>query len=353
MAGHSFLLSDGGISLPGHPVGHHHRPHAQGLPPTVTRTSPLLLRDLHQLARESETEAVLPGLDLSLSRRPSLCPNPRGPPRPSSPHAQRLPRYTTSTSPCCQWQSSPFSSSSLLECTRNESATPTGRSSPPPPLWACCAPHPPQPTQPYGTDPNSSFPQRISYVPHANRALRSMNMHLNMRTISSPWKRLVPFPFSLVFPASSPTPQRTRTSTTTGAPIPLPSIPPTKNPRGELIFSSRVDRPFKDGYERYRALFEKRRAERYHQLRASQTGLRGLWWRLLGYRRKKVDATTTGSDAAGGRTSQRSSRTPSPSPSAVLAGATAAGAVGGVEAGSSIGTPPLSTPKSMDAPVNP
>lgn len=221
------------------------------------------------------------------------------------------------------------------------------------PLWACCAPHPPQPNQPFETDPTSSFPQRISYVPHANRALRSMNMHLNMRTVSSPWKRLVPFPFSLIFPASSPTPQRTRTSTTTGAPIPLPSIPPTKNPRGELIFSSRVDRPFKDGYERYRALFEKRRAERYHQLRASQTGLRGLWWRLLGYKRKKVDATTTGSDAAGGRTSQRSSRTPSPSPSAVLAGATAAGAVGAVELGSSIGTPPLSTPKSMDAPVNP
>lgn len=162
-----------------------------------------------------------------------------------------------------------------------------------------------------------------------------MNMHLNMRTASTPYMRFIPFPFSILFPSSTPAPVRpsTRLSATTGAPIPLPSIPPTKNPRGELIFSSRVERTFRDGYERYRALFERRRAERYHQLRASQTGLKGLWWRMLGYRRKKPPAP---GEIADGRSSSRSSRTPSPAPSFVGAG----------------GTTPLGTPEASDKPMN-
>ena len=39
-------------------------------------------------------------------------------------------------------------------------------------------------------------------------------------------------------------------------------IPPSSNPRGELIFSSRVDKSFKEGYERYRNAFERRREEK-------------------------------------------------------------------------------------------
>lgn len=42
----------------------------------------------------------------------------------------------------------------------------------------------------------------------------------------------------------------------------LATIPPSSNPRGELIFSSRVDKSFREGYERYRAAFERRREEK-------------------------------------------------------------------------------------------
>jgi hypothetical protein len=48
----------------------------------------------------------------------------------------------------------------------------------------------------------------------------------------------------------------------------MPSIPPTTNPRGELIFSSRVDRIFREAYERYRAAFERKRDERERQAAA-------------------------------------------------------------------------------------
>ncbi|KAJ9116506.1 hypothetical protein QFC24_006739 [Naganishia onofrii] len=75
----------------------------------------------------------------------------------------------------------------------------------------------------------------------------------------------------------SPTPGSTTSSGTTtppsstigtAAPVPLiPPIPPTTNPRGELIFSSRVDKTFKEGYERYRAAFERRRAEKMRERR--------------------------------------------------------------------------------------
>nr|AOR51705.1 sporulation-specific protein spo7 [Phaffia rhodozyma] len=136
------------------------------------------------------------------------------------------------------------------------------------------------------------------YVPHANRALRSLNMHLNMRVSPKPLIPYIPFPLSLLVPSSlsssatSPSPRSPSISPTmlpsssksqkpaSGPnPKPIPAIPPTKNPRGELIFSSRVDRVFRDGYERYRALFEKKREERYRELRARKKGLTGIWWK--------------------------------------------------------------------------
>jgi len=69
-------------------------------------------------------------------------------------------------------------------------------------------------------------------------------------------------PFSLL--SYRPTQPRAPSPTArpSNAPAPMAPIPPANNPRGELIFSSRVDRGFKDGYERYRAAFERKRDKR-------------------------------------------------------------------------------------------
>jgi hypothetical protein len=59
----------------------------------------------------------------------------------------------------------------------------------------------------------------------------------------------------------------------------IPTIPPAKNPRGELIFSSRVERSFVESYERYRAAFERRREEReYGEWKRTWVG-RMMFWR--------------------------------------------------------------------------
>ncbi|ETW77074.1 hypothetical protein HETIRDRAFT_105720 [Heterobasidion irregulare TC 32-1] len=106
------------------------------------------------------------------------------------------------------------------------------------------------------------------YVPHANRALRNFNMYLNMRaapraSMLSPLSFLLarPAPFS-VTPSSPRTPSPTRLGKRSSSAIPIPSIPPSNNPRGELIFSSKVDRSFRESYERYRSAFERKRVER-------------------------------------------------------------------------------------------
>ncbi|KAI0752939.1 Spo7-like protein-domain-containing protein [Daedaleopsis nitida] len=117
------------------------------------------------------------------------------------------------------------------------------------------------------------------YVPHANRALRSFNMHLNMR--QPPLRSMLPFnPFAFLFARPSSPPPVSPTSPTSShsarrrspspspgqnrrsSSVPISPIPPASNPRGELIFSSRVDRSFRDSYERYRAQFERRKEER-------------------------------------------------------------------------------------------
>ncbi|KAJ7216384.1 hypothetical protein GGX14DRAFT_533817 [Mycena pura] len=109
------------------------------------------------------------------------------------------------------------------------------------------------------------------YVPHANRALRSFNMYLNVRKPSlRSTIRLNPLSFFFPHaveespsansstPSRSPSPARMASTSTS---VTIPPMPPTTNPRGELRFSSRVDRTFRDGYERYRANFERRRAQ--------------------------------------------------------------------------------------------
>ncbi|KAH8112390.1 Spo7-like protein-domain-containing protein [Phellopilus nigrolimitatus] len=116
------------------------------------------------------------------------------------------------------------------------------------------------------------------YVPHANRALRSFNMYLNVR--HRPLRsRLFVNPLSFFFHrdniedtssfSRSASPDRRRKR---GTSVPIPPIPPTNNPRGELIFSSRVERNFRESYERYRAAFERKREAR-EQYATAQT-----WW---------------------------------------------------------------------------
>lgn len=51
-------------------------------------------------------------------------------------------------------------------------------------------------------------------------------------------------------------------------------IPPAQNPRGELIFSNRVSGGFREGYERYRGEWERRRVGKS----SGGGGWKG-WWR--------------------------------------------------------------------------
>lgn len=103
-------------------------------------------------------------------------------------------------------------------------------------------------------------------------------MHLNMRRPPASF----PIPFFRPKPATAPAPplvkptplatRRLSTSSTVMA-----TIPPSSNPRGELIFSSRVDKTFREGYERYRAAFERRREEK-----AREEARRNAKWYQIG-----------------------------------------------------------------------
>ncbi|RSH82195.1 hypothetical protein EHS25_006128 [Saitozyma podzolica] len=121
-----------------------------------------------------------------------------------------------------------------------------------------------------------------SYITHSNKALRPLNMHLNMRRARPSLLAYLPAALRPSLPpvvppkavglgkGAGPGPglSTRRPSTTVMA-----QIPPSSNPRGELIFSSRVDRAFREGYERYRAAFERRREER------AREGKVQWWWR--------------------------------------------------------------------------
>jgi len=128
-----------------------------------------------------------------------------------------------------------------------------------------------------------------SYVPHANKALRSFNMYLNVRRPPLRSKFSLN-PMALLFPRPEPLPEPesasrplTRTSppspTDRSTSVPIAPIPPAANPRGELIFSSRVDRSFRESYERYRAAFERKRQER-ERSDAMQTWLGWLRYQM-------------------------------------------------------------------------
>ncbi|KAF7369016.1 Sporulation-specific protein spo7 [Mycena venus] len=138
------------------------------------------------------------------------------------------------------------------------------------------------------------------YVPHANRALRSFNMYFNVR--KPPLRSKLYFnPFSFFFPRptedhpSPPPNSRAFSSVGPTQPpttVPIPPIPPTTNPRGELRFSSRVNYSFQEGYERYRANFERRRAQQ-QQLERGQ----GWLVRITSWRPWRRDAPASSSSA--------------------------------------------------------
>ncbi|RSH78351.1 uncharacterized protein EHS24_002074 [Apiotrichum porosum] len=129
-----------------------------------------------------------------------------------------------------------------------------------------------------------------AYVNHSNKALRPLNMYFNVRRPRSSLLSYLPLPSALkpapaplkaqVVPGKRPgtTPRRVSTSSSAsahaGSHTVMAQIPPSTNPRGELIFSSRVDHHFEDGYKRYRAAFERRREERARE----EARARRPWW---------------------------------------------------------------------------
>ncbi|KAA1471965.1 hypothetical protein DENSPDRAFT_148486 [Dentipellis sp. KUC8613] len=125
------------------------------------------------------------------------------------------------------------------------------------------------------------------YVTHANRSLRTFNMYLNTRKAP----RSFPLnPLSYLFPrptppshSATPSPRRSPSPTKLGkrssSTVPIPPIPPATNPRGELIFSSRVDRSFRESYERYRSTFERKRDER-ERIVAGRTWTGWIWLKM-------------------------------------------------------------------------
>lgn len=129
-----------------------------------------------------------------------------------------------------------------------------------------------------------------------------MNMHLNMRR---PTFSLLPARFR-----SDPTPPPPPIPSKRPASSVIPPIPPTNNPRGELIFSNRVDRHFKEGYERYRAAFERRREER---LKETNTGRRWIWFGRKNAAKTGGVAKTSAPMVRRDTPPSRETRTPSPS----------------------------------------
>lgn len=149
------------------------------------------------------------------------------------------------------------------------------------------------------------------FVPQANRALRPFNMYLNTRPPSNAalWKRWIPLagqqdsvsiqPISgnsnsKLVRSSASDPSSPTGSTPTVRRVPIPPIPPSKNPRGEIIFSSRVSPGFREGYERYRNAFEKRRAEKLEAAAHEASWRIARWWRRTTARIRERRRTSRG-----------------------------------------------------------
>jgi len=142
-------------------------------------------------------------------------------------------------------------------------------------------------------DTQANIPSR-RFVPQANRALRYFNIYLNTKQPPRTWS-LNPFRLFRSSPSSQPantalarstsnssnnsrssSPRSSKSSSSGGGgrttSIPITPIAPSNNPRGELIFSSKVGPGFREGYEKYRNEWEKRRKPSRVEL---------SWWNWL------------------------------------------------------------------------
>lgn len=159
------------------------------------------------------------------------------------------------------------------------------------------------------------------FVPQANRALRSFNMYLNTRKPPKT-NRLAKYLPGLLrgdgesagsttpltgksmdgpspLPGTAAATRLVRSSpdpSDPSSPAPLrrmqiPPIPPSTNPRGEIIFSNKVAGPFREGYERYRNAFERRRKEKL-QLQEEEARWRIVKW----IRRRTRDSKFAGGE---------------------------------------------------------
>ena len=114
-------------------------------------------------------------------------------------------------------------------------------------------------------------------------------MYLNMRTVRSwpSWITWISFLRGSKATSSTSTDERpargpyntsgTRSTHTFQRRATMPKVPPTRNDRGEIIFSSRVDTEFREGYERYRNAFERKRREKLEAQRLASVTYRSRW----------------------------------------------------------------------------
>ncbi|TFK67620.1 hypothetical protein BDN72DRAFT_770470 [Pluteus cervinus] len=174
------------------------------------------------------------------------------------------------------------------------------------------------------------------YVPHANRALRSFNILLNVR--KPPLRSKFPLnPLSFFFPRPDETPRSPRSPSPTSpysrrssspgrrqvsppsspqfgtTTVPIQPIPPSSNPRGELIFSSRIDKGFRESYERFRTAYERKR---------EKDGWKKHWWGRVWYTyigrqpsegptaAPPISRTASGTSSRGGGRTSRSGTPP-------------------------------------------
>ncbi|KAE9406569.1 hypothetical protein BT96DRAFT_963460 [Gymnopus androsaceus JB14] len=138
------------------------------------------------------------------------------------------------------------------------------------------------------------------YVPHANKALRSFNIYLNVRKPplrqkfklhtwnplefffprpqhnlpSSPkYTQIITQPLSLPHSHDSPSLNHLP------SPSQYPQFPRPSTHEGDSIFSSRIDKSFREPYERYRATFERKREEKERAARKERWWERFMFWR--------------------------------------------------------------------------
>jgi hypothetical protein len=116
-----------------------------------------------------------------------------------------------------------------------------------------------------------------------------------------------PVPFS-----RSPSP--TRSSKSPSMSIPITPIPPAFNPRGELIFSSRVHPIFREAYERYRSNFERKREERERE-ELAKTWYGWAWLKLVRRYPTFAPPISGGAIPASAKSSRAGSSTPTVTPS--------------------------------------